>query len=200
MEVIELWRWPVTGAAGELTPSFRLDARGVGGDHAHVVLARGRRGWEPVAGAPAEALAAWRAGYPFAIGASLDPVRPPYAVLVSPHGQRYAWGDPRLRHALEDSLGCAVLLRRGGATDPCPARAVRITTPADGPVPAALGTNVHLDADPADLVPGHELRFAGGVRLRILARAPIAGLCARVVAAGRIAAGEPAELAAPADG
>src|SRR4029079_8661826 len=38
--VLELWRWPVKGMAGERMPSLRLDARGVGGDRSHAVLRR----------------------------------------------------------------------------------------------------------------------------------------------------------------
>lgn len=187
MQVLELWRWPVTGAGGESIPSVRLDARGVGGDHAHAVLVGGDGGWAAAADHPA--LARWRAAYPFAIGAALDPAAPPYAVLISPAGRAYTWGDPRLRTALAEALGGPVRLERGGAP-----RAVRVTVPGDAGAPG----HVHVDADPAALRPGRELRFEGGVRLRLVAPAAAgAGVRARVLAAGRIAAGAAVELADP---
>jgi uncharacterized protein YcbX len=195
MDLIELWRWPVKGTAGEPTPSVRVDARGIGGDRAHAVLTRGPLGWAPLTAAQAPALAGWRAAYPFAIGAALDPGRPPYAVLSAPDGHQYQWGDPRLVHALEDCLGCPVRLHR----DPAGVRAVpgsvAVSTTAQGPDPAVLRSNLHLDASVAGWTAGSELRFSGGARLRVLA--PVAGApvtYARVIAFGRIAAGESVEL------
>jgi uncharacterized protein YcbX len=192
MDVIELWRRPVAGAAGEATPSVRVDARGVGGDRIHAVLAEGPLGWAPLTAAEAPALAGWRAAYPFATGAALDPEQPPYAVLTAPRGRQYQWGDPRLLHALEDSLGRPVRLHR----DPEEIRAVTVSTSAQGDA-AALGANVHLDASVSATAwpAGSELRFPGGVRLRVLE--PVAGASAahaRVIASGRIAAGDRVEL------
>src|SRR5690348_5990961 len=102
MEVLELWRWPVAGMAGERMPSVRVDGRGVGGDLVHAVLG---------AGVPLE-LEGWTAAYPFNIGANVDPVAPPVPVVTSPRGRAFRWGDPRLRNALEDALGGPVELRR----------------------------------------------------------------------------------------
>jgi hypothetical protein len=190
MEVLELWRWPVTGAHGEMTPSVGMDARGVGGDHAHAVLVPGPEGWAPVSGVTAEALGRWRAAYPFAVGAVLDPGAPPYALLTSPRGRRYSWGDPRLVAALEDSLGCAVRLRRSVPAALGAPGVVRVTTI------GAAGAHVLLDADASGWMPGHELSFPGGVRLRIVARESSGWVRTRVVAAGRVATGERVELAA----
>jgi len=182
MEVAQLWRWPVEGTDGESTPSARVDVRGVGGDRTHAILARAGAGWAPVA------VAGWRSSYPFAIGAALDPANPPYAVLTSPDGRHFQWGDPRLRTALEDDLGVAVRLQR----DPDTPRTVLIATTA-APVPHA---NLLLEAGVARWTCGAELRFAGGARLRVLALLAGGGARARVLSNGRIAAGEPVELIA----
>jgi uncharacterized protein YcbX len=182
MEVAQLWRWPVEGTDGESMPSVRVDVRGVGGDRTHAILARAGGGWAPVA------LSGWRSSYPFAIGAALDPAKPPYAVVTAPDGRHFRWGDPRLRTALEDDLGVAVRLQR----DPDTPRSVLIATAA-APVAHA---NLRLDADVVGWRCGAELRFAGGARLRVLAPVPGGGARARVLANGRIAAGEPFELIA----
>jgi len=179
MQVAELWRWPVEGTEGESTPSVRVDVRGVGGDRTHAILAHGASGWGPPAPG---SLAGWRAAYPFAIGAALDPARPPYAVVTCPAGHQFQWGDPRLRTALEDHLGVAVRLQRD----------------ADAPRPIVVGSvahaNLRLHGGVAGWTPGTDLHFAGGVRLRVLASLAGGGARARVLANGRIAAGEPVEL------
>jgi uncharacterized protein YcbX len=187
MEVRELWRWPVEGTTGESTPSVRVDVRGIGGDRVHAILAEGPDGWAP---ATPERLAGWRSSYPFAIGAALDPAKPPYAVLTAPGGRQYQWGDPRLRTALQDHLGVPVRLERQAES----ARTVTITTTAQGSDAAALRTNLHLDAGDVRWLPGTELHFPGGARLRVLAPLAGGGARARVVANGRVAVGEPAEL------
>jgi hypothetical protein len=195
MDLLELWRWPVKGAAGETTPSVRVDARGVGGDRTHAVLTQGPGGWAPLSAAQSPALAGWRAAYPFAVGAALDPEKPPYAVLTAPNGRQYQWGDPRLRTALEDCLGCPVRLHRDPAGQQHVPRSIVVTTTAQASGAAVLRSNLHLDADASDWAPGSELRFSGGVRLRVLAPVPgMSFIHARVVANGRIAAGEQVEL------
>jgi hypothetical protein len=176
MQVAELWRWPVEGTEGESTPSVRVDVRGVGGDRTHAILAESGGAWRPVA------VAGWSSAYPFAPGAALDPAKPPYAVLTAPGARHFQWGDPRLKTALQDDLGVAVRLQR----DPATPRAVVI-----GDAPYA---NLRFDGDVAEWCCGAELHFAGGARLRVLAPLAGGGARARVVANGRIAAGEPVEL------
>jgi hypothetical protein len=166
--VVALWRWPVAGMAGERMPSVRVDGLGVGGDRLHAVLARG---------APAE-LEGWSAAYPFNIGANVDPVSPPLAIVTSPRGRTFRWGDPRLLHALEDALGEAVELRRD--LDRRPDFLV-----VGGP--DAPNANIRIDL-PLDGVSG--LAFAGGVRVRLLEEPRDGAARGRPVAAGRIAEGE----------
>jgi uncharacterized protein YcbX len=185
MEVAQLWRWPVEGTDGESTPSVRVDVRGVGGDRTHAILAESGGDWAP---ASPGRLAGWRSAYPFAIGAALDPAKPPYAVLTSPAGRQFQWGDPRLVTALQDHLGVAVRLSR----DPDTPRAVVIAAGAE-PVPQA---NLLVDGDVGAWACGTELHFEGGVRLRVLAPLAGGGARARVLANGRIAAGEPVVLIA----
>src|SRR4051812_36813835 len=111
--VLELWRWPVKGMAGERMPSLRLDARGVGGDRTHALARREDDGtWTTLSERQQPRLAAWTAAYPFNIGANVDPASPPYVLATSPVGRTFVWNDPRLRHALEDDLGHPVALRR----------------------------------------------------------------------------------------
>jgi hypothetical protein len=183
MEVAELWRWPVEGTDGESTPSVRVDVRGVGGDRIHAILAQRDGAWAPVAPG---ALAGWRSAYPFAPGAALDPVTPPYAVISAPDGRQFQWGDPRLTAALQDHLGVAVRLQR----EPRMPRAVLIAGAVASPA------NLRLTGDVEAWAPGTELCFEGGARLRLLAPLGRGGARARVLANGRIAAGEPVRLIA----
>jgi uncharacterized protein YcbX len=195
MDLLELWRWPVKGAAGEATPSVRVDARGVGGDHTHAVLVEGPDGWRPLGAEHAPALAGWRASYPFTVGAALDPGKPPYAVLTSPTNRHFRWGDPRLRLALEDYLGCPVRLHRDPRGLQDVPRSIVVTTTAQGREAAILRSNLHLEGGASSWAAGSELRFSGGVRLRVLPPRPDAtAVHARVVAYGRIAAGEHVQL------
>jgi hypothetical protein len=174
--VLELWRWPVAGMAGERLPSVRVDGHGVGGDRIHAVLGRD--------GAPLS-VPRWSAAYPFNMGATVDPASPPHALVTSPDGRTFRWGDPRLRTALEDDLGVTVELRRdlagSGGVLLADARAV-----------AGLEAHVRLDLALDGLAPGTEIAFAGGVRVRLLEDAGDGGAHARAVVDGRIAAGEPA--------
>jgi MOSC domain-containing protein len=180
--VAQLWRWPVKSMAGERVQALRIDGRGVGGDRTHAVLHEHKGETKPLTAREAPRLLAWQARYPFNRDGSLDPARPPFAVVTAPDGRSFRWGDPRLRHALAADLGGPVELRRdvGGIQD-LP-RTLLVTTEASlqalgeelqSPVDLRrFRPNLHLDLD-ADAWTelaweGGELAFAGGVRLRLL--------------------------------
>jgi hypothetical protein len=168
--VVALWRWPVAGMAGESMPSVRVDAYGVGGDRVHFVLGDGT---------PLE-LEGWSAAYPFNIGANVDPASPPLAIVTSPRGRAFRWGDPRLRWALEDALGRPVELCRDLERRP---DFLVVAGPA---APPALRANVRVDIELAGI---SALAFAGGARVRLLEEPREGAARARPVAAGRVAVG-----------
>jgi hypothetical protein len=187
-----LWRWPVKSMGGEPMPSVRVDGRGVGGDRSHAVLRRGETGWEPLPSRDESGLGDWSAAYPFNIGANVDPPAPPYALVTAPGGAVYVWGDPRLRCALEDQLGGPLQLRRDVHGLHVLERTVLVSWgDAD---PRALRANVHVDLDLDGDGDGEwergTLTFEHGVRMRLLAPCPRGGMYARVIANGRVAAGE----------
>jgi MOSC N-terminal beta barrel domain len=177
--VLELWRWPVKGMAGESVPSLRVDARGVGGDRTHAVLGED--------GIPLGDLEGWRAAYPFNIGANVDPASPPLAQVISPRGRAFMWNDPRLLHALEDDLGRPVRLQREVHGLQLVERTVLVCWGEDDA--RQLRANLKLDAGDGLDEYGRVLECAGGVRLRMLGECERGGTYARVVGAGRIAAG-----------
>jgi hypothetical protein len=127
-------------------------------------------------------LLAWLARYPFNVDGGIDPARPPFAIVTAPDGRSFRWGDPRLKHALEDDLGREIELHRDTAGLQDLGRTLLVTSDASL---RALGDelsepvdvrrfrpNLHLDAgvpgwDELDWE-GRELAFAGGVRLRLL--------------------------------
>jgi MOSC domain-containing protein len=239
--VAQLWRWPVKSMAGERVQALRVDGRGAGGDRSHAVLHEHKGQIKPLTAREAPRLLAWQARYPFNRNGGLDPARPPFAVVTAPDGRAFRWGDPRLRHALIADLGRPVELQRDIQGIQDLPRTLLITSEATlqalghelhGPVDLRrFRPNLHLNLD----VPGwaelgwegHELHFAGGVRLRLLqpcercaipTRHPDTqikwpyllrhltdshqqcfGINARVVAGGRIAEGEAVELV-PASG
>jgi uncharacterized protein YcbX len=180
--VAGLWRWPVKSMAGEQVDALRVDGRGAGGDRTHAVLFEHRGEPKPLTAREAPRLLAWQARYPFNVNGGVDPARPPFAIVTAPDGRSFRWGDPRLRHALEDDLGRDVDLRRdvNGIQDL--ERSLLVTTEAslqalgdelNGPVDLRrFRPNLHLDID----VPGwdeltwdgRELVFERGVRLRFL--------------------------------
>jgi uncharacterized protein YcbX len=231
--VLQVWRWPVKSMGGERVRSTRVALRGAGGDRSHAVLHEHNGEWKPLTAREAPRLLAWRAGYPFAADAGLDPERPPYALVSAPGGEHtYSWDDPRLRTALAEDLSRPVRLRRDIAGMQDLERSLLITVEATRAALAdELGTeldlrrfrpNLHLEVDaPAwaeERWEGGTLRFGGGVVLRLLhpcvrcaipTRDPdtqvkwpgllrhldahhrtLFGINARVVQAGRIAAGE----------
>jgi hypothetical protein len=195
--VRELWRWPVRGMMGERLMSLRVDTRGVGGDRTHAVLGPED---EPLSARDPHALEAWRAAYPFNIGANVDPGAPPHALVTSPAQRTYVWNDPRLRAALETELGHPVRLARELAGQQLVARTIVITWGEADPTLARA--NLHLDLD-AGLDPETEagtLDFAGGVRMRILRPSPRGGLYVRVVANGRVGVGATVRIAGLATG
>jgi hypothetical protein len=188
--VQSLWRFPVLGMAGEQLRSTQIDARGLAGDRQH--FASGPEGQLNVNDLPA--LADWQATFPFnPDGAVYVDKDPPFPVLHGPGDRTFRWGDPRLAHALERSLGRPIeLVRDLEAT-----RGVIITTVKHDLDRAFAGVNVQL----ALQLPGHggwagaDLVFRDGVRLKLVAsRADGPGIEARVVEAGRIVLGEPVVL------
>jgi uncharacterized protein YcbX len=180
--VAAMWRWPVKSMAGERVNAMRVDARGAGGDRTHAVLYEHKGEWRRLTAREAPRLLAWRAAYPFNLDGGLDPARPPFAVVISPDGHHYRWGDPRLRFALERDLERPVRLARDveGIQDLPRTLLITLQSTLDalgeelgGPVDLRrFRTNLHLDLD----VPGWselgwqggELAFEGGVRLRLL--------------------------------
>jgi hypothetical protein len=187
--VRSLWRWPVVPLAGERLRSTRLDERGVAGDRRHVLT--GPQG--PLTAADAPALTEWRAEFPFNPDGAIVGRRPPYPILHAPGGNgSFRWGDPRLRWRLERAAGLPVEFVRE-VDEPQPI----VVAAAPPELDAALaGVNVQLDLElPPGGWAGRELRFADGVRLRLISsRADGPGIETRVLVAGRIVIGERAEL------
>ena len=180
--VAAMWRWPVKSMAGERVNAMRVDGRGAGGDRTHAVLYEHKGEWRRLTAREAPRLLAWQAVYPFNLGGGLDPKRPPFAVVISPDGHRYRWGDPRLRFALERDLGRPVRLVRDVQGNQDLPRTLLVTIQStldalreelDAEVDLRrFRTNLHLDIDlPAwsELAwEGRELAFEGGVRLKLL--------------------------------
>jgi uncharacterized protein len=180
--VAALWRWPVKSMAGERVKALRVDGRGAGGDRTHAVLYEHKGARKPLTAREAPRLLAWQATYPSNLDGRLDPARPPFATVVAPDGQRYRWGDPRLRSALEHDLGRPVeLLRDVGGIQDAPRTLLVTLQPTLDALGQELGvpvdlrrfrTNLHLDiAVPPWSELGWEraeLAFEGGVRLELL--------------------------------
>ncbi|MDA0182000.1 MOSC N-terminal beta barrel domain-containing protein [Solirubrobacter phytolaccae] len=185
-----LWRFPVLGMGGEPLRSSQIDARGLAGDRQH--FAAGPEGQLSVHDLPE--LAEWRATFPFNPDGAIQTYNaPPFPVLHGPGDRTYRWGDPRLAHALERSLGRSIeLVRDLDAT-----RGVILTTVRHELDRAFAGVNVQLALElPArGGWAGADLIFRDGVRLKLVAsRADGPGIEARVVEAGRIVLGEPVVL------
>jgi hypothetical protein len=187
--VKSLWRWPVLPLAGERLRSTRVDDRGVAGDRRHLLA--GPNG--PLTADDAPALTAWRAEFPFNPDGAIVGRVPPYPILHAPGGAgSFRWGDPRLRSRLERETGLALeFMRETVEVQPVVVAAV----PPD--VDAAIaGVNVQLEIElPPGGWAGRELRFADGVRLRMISsRADGPGIETRVIVAGRIVIGETVSL------
>jgi hypothetical protein len=185
--VKSIWRWPVLPLAGERLRSTRLDERGVAGDRRHLI--RGPDG--PLTAQDAPALTAWRAAFPFNPDGAIVRREPPYPLLHG-DGASFRWGDPRLQSRLERLTGLALeFVRDADTVQPVVVAAV----PPDADA-ALAGVNVQLDiALPAGGWAGSELRFADGVRLRLISsRADGPGIETRVIVGGRIVIGEAVEL------
>jgi hypothetical protein len=187
--VKSLWRWPVVPLAGERLRSTRLDERGVAGDRRHLLV--GPHG--PLTADDAPALAEWRAEFPFNPDGAIIGRKPPYPILHAPGGTaRFRWGDPRLRRRLEQATGLPLEFVRE-TDEPQP---VVIAASASDLPGALAGVNVQLELElPPGGWAGRELRFAAGVRLRLISsRADGPGIETRVIVAGRIASGESVSL------
>jgi uncharacterized protein len=129
--VAAVWRWPVKSLGGERVPAARLDARGVGGDRAHLVVAADGRA---LTARQAPRMLRWSAAYPSAPGEALDPADPPLPVLTAPDGASWAWDDPALPEALARDLAPNLSLnppagpgqRRPGPAGGAPRRALAL--------------------------------------------------------------------------
>jgi MOSC N-terminal beta barrel domain len=187
--VKSLWRWPVLPLAGERLRSTRVDERGVAGDRRHVIL--GPHG--PLTAEEAPALARWRAEFPFNPDGSIVRREPPYPILHAPAAAgSFRWGDPRLHSRLARETGLELeFVRDADGVQPVVVAAVAPDLDA-----ALAGVNVQLNLElPAGGWAGAELRFADGVRLRLInSRADGPGIEARVIVAGRLVIGEAVEL------
>jgi uncharacterized protein YcbX len=168
----ELWRWPVKSMAGEALEAARLDARGIGGDRAHVVVHQHKGSVQALTAREAPRLLAWRGSYPLAADLGLRPDDPPFATVTAPEGRVFAWGDPRLQHALADDLGRDVALHREPDVTLEATRAALAAELAEPIDLRRFRTNLHLvtDAEPwAELGwEGGRVRFPSGVELELL--------------------------------
>jgi MOSC N-terminal beta barrel domain len=187
--VKSLWRFPVTPLAGERLRSTRLDERGLAGDRRHLLF--GPQG--PLTAEDAPALSEWRAEFPFNPDGAIVGRLPPYPILHAPGATgSFRWGDPRLRRRLERAAGVPLeFVRDSDAPQP-----VVVAATAPDVHGALAGVNVQLDLElPPGGWAGRELRFADGVRLRLVSsRADGPGIETRVIVAGRIVIGESVEL------
>jgi hypothetical protein len=183
--VKSLWRWPVLPLAGERLRSTRVDERGVAGDRRHVIV--GPHG--PLTAEEAPALARWRAEFPFNPDGSIVRREPPYPILHAPAAAgSFRWGDPRLHSRLARETGLELeFVRDADGVQPVVVAAVAPDLDA-----ALAGVNVQLNLElPAGGWAGAELRFADGVRLRLInSRADGPGIETRVIVAGRLVIGE----------
>lgn len=116
--VLELHRWPVKSLAGEPVDALRIDRRGAAGDRAHAVCAEHSGRFGPLTVRQAPGMLAWRAAYPDAPGAAVDPDAPPLPVVTAPDGRAFRWDDAGLAGALGRDLGRTVELRRDLALMP----------------------------------------------------------------------------------
>ena len=179
--VAEVWRYPVKSLRGEAVEGIAIDARGVGGDRAHMLLEHRKGGWQRLTATQAPRLLDWAAAYPDAPGTALDPGDPPAATLTAPDGQRYAWGADGLARRLEDDLGREIRLRRAPGEQHDVPGTVHVTFEASRASAEAIlerpldvrrfRTNLHLELDAPPWAEegwtGAELRFDGGVVLII---------------------------------
>jgi uncharacterized protein YcbX len=154
--VLSLHRWPVKSLAGEEVDALRVDRRGAGGDRAQALLAifGGRRQGLTVRQAPR--MLGWRAGYPQAPGAELDPDAPPLPLVTAPDGREFAWDDPALPGALRDDLGRPVDLCRDLALMPDLQDSLLVTVEASR---VALETELGQDVDLRRFRPNLHLRL-----------------------------------------
>jgi uncharacterized protein YcbX len=181
-QVAQLWRYPVKSMGGERLRSAKVDWRGLGGDRTHAVLFDSKTGRRPLTAREADWLLSYKASYPFAPDAGLEPAEPPPAQVTVPGGSRLAYNDNRLRRGLAERFGQDVVLERDlkGLQDL--GQSVLITTEASR---AALETelgvpvdvrrfrpNVHLEFEAAawdELAwEGRRLRFESGVVMQLL--------------------------------
>ena len=185
--VKSLWRWPVLPLAGERLRATRIDERGMAGDRRHLIAGP----YGPLTAQDAPELTAWRASFPFNPDGAMVHREAPYPILHGPDGS-FRWGDPRLHHRLEALTGLELeFVRDADAVHPVVVAAVAPEQDA-----ALAGVNIQLDlALPAGGWAGSELRFAEGVRLRLVSsRADGPGIATEVIAGGRIVIGEQVHL------
>jgi uncharacterized protein YcbX len=180
--ITELWRYPVKSMGGEPLRSARVDWRGMGGDRTHALLFDSKTGRRPLTAREAPRMLAFRAGYPFAPDAGLDPGKPPAAQITAPDGSRMLWTDGRLKRVLREELDREFHLHRDIDGQQDLPRTLLVTAEASRrALEAEMGApvdirrfrpNVHLELDAAaweELAwEGRRLRFEGGVVLQLL--------------------------------
>ena len=208
----ELWRYPVKSMGGEPVRTLRVDARGAGGDRTYAVWRDGRQ----LTARETPRLLAWSATYD---GADVDPADPPVARITPDHplpGELRR--DVRGQQDLADSLLItteASYRALEQELEPLDLRRFRTNLHLDLDAPAWAD----LDWE------GGRVEFAGGVVLDLLhrcercviptrdpqtqakwpgllkhlhrAHATSFGINARVVAGGRIDAGERVRVLTP---
>jgi len=178
--IAQLWRWPVKSMAGEPVEAVHVDARGVGGDRAHVVRTEHKGQTVALTARQAPGLLAWAASYPGLTGGAL--AEPPHATVVAPDGRTFGWQDPGLAAALAGDLGRELELHRDpeGVQD-VPGTLLLTLETTRRALADELGEeidlrrfrpNLHLEttAGPWEELgwEGGRLRFAGGVELALL--------------------------------
>jgi len=143
--------------SGEALTSAAVDGRGFGGDRTHAVFDEFKGRPRRLTAREAPRLLAWRASYPEAPGADLDPAAPPLPTVHSPGDESFRWDDPKLPAALADDLGRPVRLSREVHGQQDVPETILVTVEATRrAVQDALGeeldlrrfrTNVHLELD-----------------------------------------------------
>ena len=178
--VRELWRFPVKSLRGEPLEAAALAHDGLAGDRAYAFEEERKGARRPLTVREAPRMLAWAASYDVT---DPDPADPPPAVLTDPGGRRWTTADPELRrHLSADLARDGFTLRRApGEQHDLPGSLLVTTEASRAALADELGTtidlrrfrpNLHLELDaPAfaeERWEGGELRFEGGVVLRLL--------------------------------
>jgi uncharacterized protein YcbX len=154
--VLSLHRWPVKSLAGEEVDALRIDRRGAGGDRAQALFGVFGGSHRRLTVRQVPRMLGWRAAYPGAPGADLDPDAPPLPLVTAPDGREFAWDDPALPGALRDDLGRPVELCRDLALMPDLPDSLLVTVEASR---AALESELGREIDLRRFRPNLHLRL-----------------------------------------